>query len=79
MSEEDKRLQRSRTNRMLAGVSGGIGRYYEFNPTIIRILFVFFSLFIGGGLLVYIILWIVIPEEPETAEQTDEVLTAEGE
>ena len=79
MSEEVKRLQRSRTERMLAGVCGGIGRYFDVDPTIIRVLFVFFSLFIGGGILAYIILWIIMPEEPEAVEQTDEVSATEGE
>ena len=79
MSEEGKRLQRSRTKRMLAGVCGGIGRYFDVDPTIIRVLFVLFSLVVGGGILAYIILWIIIPEEPEAEEQTDEVPATKGE
>ncbi|MFC2037782.1 PspC domain-containing protein [Chloroflexota bacterium] len=67
MSEKVKKLYRSTKNRMLAGVCGGIGEYFEFDPTIIRVLFVLFSVFLGGGILAYIILWLVIPQEPEAA------------
>ena len=79
MSEEGKRLQRSRTKRMLAGVCGGIGSYFDVDPTIIRVLFVLFSLVVGGGILAYILLWIIIPEDPEAAEQTDEIPAIEDE
>jgi len=64
---------------MLAGVCGGIGSYFDVDPTIIRVLFVLFSLVVGGGILAYILLWIIIPEESEAAEQTDEVPATEGE
>ena len=79
MSEEVKRLQRSKTERILAGVCGGLGQYFDVDPTIIRVLFVFTSLFIGGGVLAYIVLWIIVPEELDAAEQTDEVPATEGE
>lgn len=63
-----KRLYRSRTNKMIAGVCGGLAEYFDIDPVIIRILF-FILLLPGGlpGLLPYIILWIVVPKEP-TAE-----------
>ncbi len=57
-------LRRSRTNRRLAGVCGGLGEYFGIDPTIIRILFVLLAL-PGGlpGTLLYLILWLVMPEE----------------
>ncbi len=57
-------LRRSRTNRRLAGVCGGLGEYFGIDPTIIRILFVLLAL-PGGlpGTLLYVILWLVMPEE----------------
>lgn len=68
MSGEVKRLYRSREERWLAGICGGLGNYFSSDPTVIRVLFVLFSLVIGGGIIAYIILWIVIPLEPEEAE-----------
>ena len=58
-----KKLYRSRIDRMIAGVCGGLAKYFDIDPTIVRVLFVV-SIFIGGGgILAYIILWIVVPEE----------------
>jgi len=60
----NKKLYRSRKEKMLGGVAGGLGEYFEIDPTLVRIIFVV-SLFLGGtGVLAYIILWIVVPEEP---------------
>ena len=68
---EKKKLQRSRTNRMIAGVCGGLGEYFNIDPTLIRLAAVFFALWWGGGILLYLIAWFVIPEEPETAVDED--------
>jgi len=62
----EKRLYRSYTDKMLGGVCGGLGEYFDIDPVIIRILFVIAVLFGGGGILAYIILWIVIPQKPLT-------------
>ena len=64
---EDKRLYRSLKDRMVAGVCGGLAEYLQVDPTLIRLAFVFFTLWAGGGILAYIIAWIVIPEEPYEA------------
>lgn len=64
MSEDYKKLLKSRTNRMICGVCGGIGNYFNVDPTLIRILWVIFSVAsFGTGLLAYIIAAIIIPEE----------------
>jgi phage shock protein PspC (stress-responsive transcriptional regulator) len=64
----NKRLYRSRNNRMLAGVCGGLGEYFGVDATLIRILFVLLLLPGGApGLLPYVILWIVMPEQPVSA------------
>lgn len=60
---ETKRLFRSRTNRSIAGVCGGLGEYFNVDPTLVRLLFVVFALAGGPGLLAYIILWLIMPEE----------------
>jgi phage shock protein PspC (stress-responsive transcriptional regulator) len=58
-----KRLLRSKKNKMIAGVCGGIGEYFGVDPTVIRLLWVLFTLFsAGAGILAYIIAWIIIPE-----------------
>ncbi|MEW8973614.1 MAG: PspC domain-containing protein [Tissierellaceae bacterium] len=61
----DKRLYRSTTNKMVAGVCGGIGEYFNVDPTIIRLAWVFLSipLAIFGGVFAYIIATIIIPVE----------------
>ena len=60
---ETRRLTRSRYDRKVAGVCGGIGEYLGIDPTVIRILFVV-GFFMGGqGLLLYIILALFMPEE----------------
>ncbi len=58
-----KRLYRSSTQKMLAGVCGGIGEYFDIDPTLVRLSFVLFSLMGGSGLLAYIIAAIVIPPQ----------------
>ena len=58
-----KKLYRSNTNKMLAGVCGGIGEYFHADPTLVRLGFVALSFLAGGGLLVYILAAIIIPKE----------------
>lgn len=59
-----KRLYRSRKERMIAGVSAGLGDYLQIDPTIVRIIFIALVFAGLGGVVVYFILWIVTPEEP---------------
>lgn len=58
-----KKWYRSSRDKMIGGVAGGIADYFDIDPTIVRILFVV-GLFMGAGFLAYIVLWIVVPEEP---------------
>ena len=58
-----KRLYRSDTERMLAGVCGGIAEYFDVDPTIIRLAWVLFCLMGGSGILAYIICAIIIPKK----------------
>lgn len=71
MSDEVKQLYRSKDDRWLAGVCGGLGKYFNIDPTIVRVLFILFAAAVGGGILIYLILWIVIPEEPGAVEAAD--------
>lgn len=60
-----KKLYRSTTDKKVAGVCGGLGKYFDIDPVIFRVIF-FILLLPGGlpGLLPYVILWLIIPEEP---------------
>lgn len=58
----DKRLYRSSTNYMLCGVCGGIGEYFNIDPTLVRLAWVLFCCLGGSGILAYIIAAIIIPK-----------------
>ncbi len=60
---EVKRLFRSKADRKLGGVCGGIAEYFALDPTLIRVLWAVAILFGGVGLIAYIICWIIIPEK----------------
>ncbi len=59
-----KQLYRSRRDRVIGGVCGGVAEYFETDPALIRLLWVLIVLLGGSGLLLYIIAWIIIPERP---------------
>ena len=61
----EKKLYRSRTDKKLCGVCGGIAKYLNMDVSIVRLLVVLLTLFVGGGLIAYIVCALVIPEEPE--------------
>ena len=65
MAKDIKRLYRSREDKIVAGVCGGLGKYFGVDPVLIRVLWVLFSLVYGSGLVAYSILWMIIPKEPE--------------
>lgn len=58
-----KKLVRSRSSRVIAGVCGGLGEYFNLDPVIFRIVFVVLSLGGGFGVLLYLIMWIAVPEQ----------------
>ncbi len=59
----EKRLYRSKTDKMIGGVCGGLGEYFGVDPTIVRIAAVVLGLANGVGIVAYVILWIIVPEE----------------
>lgn len=64
-------LQRSTTNRIIAGVCGGLGEYFDIDPTIVRVVFVLLSFFsFGFGIFLYLVLALVIPEAGQPATRT---------
>jgi phage shock protein C len=63
-SKMAKRLYRSKKDRKIAGVCGGVAEYFEIDPTIVRVLWIA-SCFIGTlGIWLYLIAWLIVPEKP---------------
>jgi phage shock protein C len=60
-----KKFHRSRKNRVIAGICGGLAEYFDIDPIIIRLITLILVLSAGAGLIAYIIAWIVVPEEPD--------------
>lgn len=60
-----KKLYLSDTNKKLGGVCGGLGEYFGKDPTLFRILFILVTLIWGAGLVLYLIMWLVIPRKPK--------------
>lgn len=66
MAEAHKGLQRSRDNRIIAGVCGGLADWLGWDPTLVRVLYVVVSVATAfSGVLVYLLLWVLMPERPE--------------
>ncbi len=62
--DASRKLYRSKTNRQLAGVCGGLAEYFNLDPTLIRVLFVILAVLGGSGVILYIALWIIVPKQP---------------
>ncbi|MFE0591105.1 PspC domain-containing protein [Micromonospora echinospora] len=63
-----KQLRRPTTDRMVAGVASGLGRYFDVDPTLVRVVFAVSALFTAGvALLAYPVMWFLMPEEPPDA------------
>ena len=75
MSSKVKRLYRSQKDRMIGGVCGGLGDFFQVDPIIFRLIFVFMLFGAGSGFLIYIVMMLIIPETPieiEAEEKTEE-------
>jgi phage shock protein C len=59
-----RKLYRSKTNRQLAGVCGGLAQYFNLDATLVRVLFVLLAVLGGSGLVLYLAMWIIVPKEP---------------
>jgi len=78
MAEERKKLYRTRNERWIAGVCGGIGDYFDMDATVIRVLFVLASFILGGGLWIYLILWIIMPLNPDEFLSVDKPVVVDA-
>jgi len=75
---ETKRFYRSTTDRKIAGVAAGLGEYFDIDPLLVRLIFVILALAGGGGVLIYIILWIITPDKPFVLNQPQNQSTMEN-
>ena len=60
--EEPRKLYRSQSQRMLAGVCGGLAEYFNIDATVMRVLFLILAVFGGSGIVLYVVMWIVVPD-----------------
>ncbi len=67
-----KKLYRSKKDKIVAGVCGGLADYFDLDPIIIRIIFVILAIWGGSGVMLYIVLAIIVPEEPRSKEKIKE-------
>jgi phage shock protein C len=59
-----RKLYRSKTNRQIAGVCGGLAESFNVDAILIRVLFVLLAVLGGSGLVLYVAMWIIVPKEP---------------
>lgn len=64
MSSEVRKLYRSRSDRIISGVCGGLGQFFGIDSTLLRIIFVLLAIFGGSGIIIYLVMWLIVPEEP---------------
>jgi len=62
-TEAERKLYRSEGNKVIAGVAGGLGEYFNIDPVVVRLIFVAVTLLGGGGVIAYLIMWLVIPTQ----------------
>jgi phage shock protein C len=67
----NKRMYRNPDDRILGGVCSGLGAYFNTDPWIFRTLFIVFSIFFLSGIIIYLILWIAIPEAKTSAQKLE--------
>jgi phage shock protein C len=60
--EEPRKLYRSQSQRMLGGVCGGLAEYFNVDATLIRVLFLILAVFGGTGLVIYVVMWLIVPD-----------------
>jgi len=63
-SKEIRRVYRSRKNKLLGGVCSGIAEYFEIDPVLVRLLFVLLFFMGFAGIIIYLVAWLLIPENP---------------
>ena len=62
--DASRKLYRSKSNRQVAGVCGGLAEYFNLDPTLIRVLFIILAVLGGSGVILYVAMWIIVPKQP---------------
>jgi phage shock protein PspC (stress-responsive transcriptional regulator) len=62
--ETTRKLYRSKNDRKLSGVCGGLGEYTGVDANVVRVLFIVLAVLGGAGLIIYLAMWIIVPQEP---------------
>ena len=75
----EKKLYRSRNDKIISGVCGGLAKYLNMDVSVMRVLAVLLTLFVGSGLIAYIVCALIIPEEPENIVEEAPVEVPEAE
>ena len=75
----EKKLYRSRNDKIISGVCGGLAKYLNMDVSVMRVLAVLLTLCVGGGLIAYIVCALIIPEEPENIVEEAHVEVPEAE
>lgn len=69
--EQPKRLYRNPENRVLGGVCSGLGAYFNADPVLIRIIFILFTILFASGILIYLVMWMIMPEARTEAQKRE--------
>ena len=69
----NKTLYRTEDDKMIGGVCGGLGKYFEIDPTIVRLLFALIFFGFGAGFMIYVLLWIIMPDEKMLQAKEQEI------
>jgi phage shock protein C len=72
----NQKLYRNETDRMIAGVCGGLAKFFNVEATLVRLVFLLLFFLGGSGFLLYLILWIIVPQESHTAGTPQDVVQA---
>jgi phage shock protein C len=80
MTDQQRRLYRSQTNKVIAGVCGGLGEYFNVDTTVVRLVWIILTLLGGAGIIAYILAYLIVPLKPiesgEMSPQTQPEFTA---
>lgn len=66
----NKRLYRDASDKMVGGVCSGLANFFGMDPTVVRLAFVLLTLLGGHGVLIYLVLWLIVPLAPQAAAET---------
>lgn len=71
---ENKKLRRSKTSRILTGVCGGIGEFVGIDANLVRLAFALFTLLGGSGIVLYVLAWLLMPEEGQDTSVLEDII-----